>query len=173
MRVGPSLPFVQMSSDDRACDIFDDLSEKDGAFAVEYITNGYNHRDAAKSVGLKPNTGLAKIRQPLVKAFIAHLQKSSHNAKIITQTFVEQKYLEILPKLMGEEDVPIYDHKEGVTVDARKFHSAEVVSVLRDLGKAAGYVAPEGPKGGNVNVTIDLGGFTGGSPNVIIEHEDD
>lgn len=151
---------------------FTDLAEKDRAFAVEYITNGFNHRKAAVAVGLSPNTGISKLRQPLVSKFIAHLQESSQNAAVITKQFVEAKYLEILPKLMGEEEVPIFDHKEGVTIEGRKFHSAEVVSVLRDLGKAAGYVAPEGPKGGSVNVTIDLGGFTG-EPQIVIEQEDD
>lgn len=151
---------------------FTDLSELDRAFSVEYITNGFKHREAATTVGLSANQGISKLRQPLVSKFIAHLQDSSIAAKLITQEFVEAKYLEVLPKLMGEEEVPLYDHKEGVTTNAKKFHSAETVSVLRDLGKAAGYVAPEGPKGGNVNVTIDLGGFTG-EPTVIIEHEEE
>jgi len=152
-----------------------DLDERDRAFAVEYITNGFSHNDAAEAVGLSRKSGLKKLREPLIGAFIRHLQASTANAKIITQQFVEQKYLEVLPKLMGEEDVPLFDHKEGISISAKKFHSAETVSVLRDLGKAAGYVAPEGPKGGNVHVTIDLGGFTGQSEpvGVTIEHEDE
>ena len=152
---------------------FTNLPERDKAFAVEYITNGFNHAEAAVAVGLSKKSGISKLRSPLVAKFIAHLQASTANAKIITQEFVEAKYLEILPKLMGEEDVPLFDHKEGVTVNAKKFHSAETVSVLRDLGKAAGYVAPDGPKGGNVNVIVDLGGFTG-QPNItVIEETDD
>lgn len=147
---------------------FDDLSEKDRAFAVRWLTNGYDHHEAAVHVGYARKGALKHLRKPLVQRFIKHLRTMEERASLISKDFVEQKYMEVLPKLMGEEDVPIYDHKEGVTVNAKKFHSAEVVSVLRDLGKAAGYVAPDGPRTAPVNVTVDLGGFTG-QPTVIIE----
>ena len=147
-----------------------DLSEREKAFAVEYTTNGFKHKAAAESVGL--SDGLRQLRKPLVGAFIAFLQESSLNAKMITQSFVEQKYLELLPKLMGEEEIPMVDLKTGETFHAKKLHSAEVVSVLRDLGKSSGYIAPEiGPGGSPVQVNINMGDFVG-VPEVVIEHAD-
>jgi len=150
-----------------------DVGERDRAFAVEYITNGYKHGDAAEAVGLVRSSGTRKLREPLVSAFIRFMQETRQNSKLITQHFVEQKYLEVLPKLMGEEEVDVYDAKEGVSVRVKKFHSAETVSVLRDLGKAAGYIADDGPRGAAVNVQINMGGFTGEEPTIVIEHEDE
>jgi hypothetical protein len=138
------------------------MPEQDKAFAVEYITNGFKHREAAMEVGLHAGTGLTRLRDPLIGAFIAHLQSQNNIAKLITTQFVEAQYLEILPKLKGEEEIDVVDIKEGVSVKVKKFHSAELVSVLRDLGKSSGYIAPDlGPSGGNVNVQINLGDLAG------------
>ena len=141
---------------------FIDMSERDKAFGVEYLTNGFKHREAAIEVGLHAGSGLAKLRDPLVGAFIGHLQSEANQAKLITTQFVEAQYLEILPKLKGEEEIDIVDIKNGVAVKVKKFHSAELVSVLRDLGKSSGYIAPDvGPAGGQVNVQINLGDLAG------------
>ena len=107
--------------------------------------------------------GIVKLRDPLVSRFIAKLQEDANTAKLITQNFVEAQYLEILPQLKGEEDVALYNNQTGEGVLAKKFHSAELVSVLRDLGKSSGYIAPDvgGPAGAVVNVQINLGDLTG------------
>jgi len=155
---------------------FIDMEERDKAFAVEYITNGFKHLDAAEAVGLSRSSGLNLLRNPLVGAFIGHLQEQSNTAKLITQQFVETQYLEILPKLKGEEEVDIVDIKNGGTFKAKKFHSAEVVSVLRDLGKSSGYIAPEpGGGGGNqVFVQLNLGDLAGDDPiEVVVEANGD
>ena len=142
---------------------FKDMPERDKAFAVEYITNGFKHNEAAETVGLSRSSGLSKLRNPLVSRFIAKLQEDSNTAKLITQQFVEAQYLEILPKLKGEEEVSIHDHKTGETIQAKKFHSAELVSVMRDLGKSSGYIAPDigGGGGAAVLVQINLGDLAG------------
>lgn len=140
-----------------------DLGEQDRAFAVEYLTNGFKHNNAAEAVGLARSSGLTKLRTPIVGAFIGFLQDQSSTAKLITRQFVEAQYLEILPMLKGEENVPIHDQKSGETVMAKKFHSAEIVSVLRDLGKGTGYIAPDnaGDGGATVNVQINLSDLRG------------
>lgn len=141
---------------------FSDLAERDKAFAVEYLANGFNHGAAAESVGLNRTSGLRKLRDPSIGAFIEYLQSQHLTGRLITQKFVEQQYLEILPKLKGEEDIDVVDHKEGSSFRAKKFHSAELVSVLRDLGKGSGYIAPEiGPGGSPVNIQINLGDIAG------------
>jgi hypothetical protein len=141
---------------------FIDMPEQDKAFAVEYITNGFKHRKAATEVGFHADAGIRKLRDPLIGAFISHLQSENNVAKLITTQFVEQQYLEILPKLKGEEEVDIVDIKEGASFKAKKFHSAELVSVLSHLGKSSGYIAPDvGPNVGQVNVQINLGDLAG------------
>ena len=141
-----------------------DVEERDKAFSVEYLTNGFNHCNAAESVGLSRSSGMRKLRNPLVSAFISYLQEQNSSAKLITQQFVEAQYLEILPKLKGDEDVDMVDLKTGESFRARKFHSAEIVSVLRDLGKSSGYIAPDvgvGGSGPTVNVQINLADLSG------------
>lgn len=144
-------------------DDFRDMEERDKAFAVEYLTNGFKHNNAAEAVGLSRASGLSKLRNPLVSRFIAKLQSDSNTAKLITQQFVEAQYLEILPKLKGEEDVEMVDLKSGESFMGKKFHSAEIVSVLRDLGKSSGYIAPDvgGSGGPTVNVQINMGDLIG------------
>lgn len=144
---------------------FVDMEERDKAFAVEYITNGFRHSEAAEAIGLPRSSGVGKIRNPVIRAFISYLQEQNNVGKIITQQFVEAQYLEILPMLKGEEEVEIVDMKNGGTFKAKKFHSAEVVSVLRDLGKSSGYIAPEYGGGGTVvNVQLNLTDLVGEHP---------
>ena len=146
------------------------VPEQDKAFAVEYVTNGFKHLDAAQAVGLSRSSGLRKLRDPLIGAFIGYLQENANQAKLITQQFVEQQYIEVLPMLKGEIEVPIHDLKSGETTNAKKFHSAEVVSVLRDLGKSSGYIQPEfGPSAATVNVQINLADLAG---DIVIEHDE-
>ena len=142
---------------------FTHVSEQDKAFAVEYLTNGFKHLDAAEAVGLSRSLGLTRLRDPQITRFIAKLQEDANTAKLITQQFVEAQYLEILPQLKGEEDVSIHNSNTGETVLAKKFHSAELVSVLRDLGKSSGYIAPDHNNGAGptVNVQINLSDLTG------------
>ena len=137
-----------------------DLPEVDRAFAIEYITNGFNHANAAEAVGLTKSSGLRKLRAPLVQGFIAYLQDQRAKASIITREFVEQQYLEILPKLKGEEAVPLVS-PQGDAYEAKKFHSGETVSVLRDLSKAAGYTPEEIKGGAVVNVQRNMQGLCG------------
>lgn len=146
-------------------DGFIDMEERDKAFAVEYVTNGFKHREAAEAVGLSKSVGLTKLREPLVGVFIGHLQEQNNTAKLITMQFVETQYLEILPKLKGEEEIDMVDAKDGRNYRVKKFHSAELVSVLRDLGKSSGYIAPDvGESRALVNVQINLGDLAGKDP---------
>ena len=136
-----------------------DLDPKHREFANEYLINGFKHREAAKEVGVSDPT--RAMRNPLVRAYIANLQELNGNIRLLNQQFVEQRYMELIPKLMGEEEVPIFDVKEGISVNAKKFHSAETVAVLRDLGKASGYQADEEKASQVVNVQINIGDLTG------------
>ena len=119
---------------------------------------------------------MRKLRAPLVQGFIAYLQDQRAKASIITREFVEQQYLEILPMLKGEEEVPLIT-PQGDSYNAKKFHSGETVSVLRDLSKAAGYIAEEVGHNAPVNIQINIGDLAGDDdfkmPVVTIEHEDE
>ena len=148
-----------------------DLPESDRAFAIEYITNGFNYADAAETIGLARTSGIRKLRAPLVQGFIAYIQDQRAKASLITREFVEQQYLEILPKLKGEESVQLIT-PQGDSYEAKKFHSGEVVSVLRDLGKAAGFTPEEVGHSAPVNIQINIGDLAG-DDNFVVEINDD
>ena len=111
-------------------------------FVIEYVSNGYDHRAAAASVGFPAERGIRMLRSDLVREKLAELSSIKEETGIITKGFVEHAYLKLMPKLMGEEEVPLVT-PAGEEYMACKFHSGEVVSVLRDLSKISGYMKPE------------------------------
>jgi len=130
------------------------------AFAIEYVGNGNNHRKAAKAVGRLPSRGASLLRDPRVRAEISRIQEAKEREAIITRDMVEMLYLDLIPKLSGEEEVPLVS-PAGEQFYARKFHSSELVSVLRDLSKSSGYVKEEETKSGQVNIQINIDSMRG------------
>ena len=150
---------------------WEDLSPEQRAFAYEYLQNGYNHREAAKVAGYKPDNGYRMLRHPLIASFILKLQEEAYDQSLLTKQFVEAQYLEILPKLKGQEDVPMITG-QGEEILAKKFHSAETVAVLRDLSKISGMQVEEKQNRNAVNVQINVGAMRGESPIVEIDTDD-
>lgn len=137
------------------------------AFAVEYITNGYKHRKAAESLGMDPGAGIRMLRDPGMAEMIAVLAAERSTTAVITKDMVESIYLTLLPKLLGEEEVPLIT-PGGDQYTAKKFHSGELVSIMRDISKATGFIAPEETAAkGAVNIQINVGDM--GSIEVIPE----
>ncbi len=135
---------------------WEDLTDQRKAFAYEYIANGYNHRNAAHKVGIAKNSAVRLLREPLVSAFISHLQEEHFTSAIITKQFVEHQYLELIPYLKGEQAIPMVTG-QGVELDACKFHASELTAVLRDLSKVTGYVKEEENNKGQVQIFMDFG----------------
>lgn len=133
-----------------------DIPHQKKAFAHEYILNGYNHREAAKEVGIAASSGIRVLREPLVSAYVAHLQETNFTSQIITKQFVEHQYLELIPFLKGEREIPIVTGS-GAEIDACKFHGSELVAVLRDLSKITGYQKEEENNKNLVNIEINFG----------------
>jgi len=136
-------------------DAWKDLSEKERMFAHHYLLD-YNHRKAAQEVGLSPSQGIKWLRKPLISKFISHLQSEAESRSVINKDFLEAQWLQLLPKLAGEEEVDIINLKDGMAFKAKKFHSNEMVAALRELGKSSGYDQGSGQNAG-VHINIDFG----------------
>ena len=138
---------------------FPSLTDQEKSLAIEWRCNGYKVGEAGEFVGLSSSVAGRILRKPLMKAFIAHMGEQIGQDRLITQAFIESAYMELLPKLNGEEEVPLVT-PAGEQYSAKKFHSGEMVSVLRDLAKATGYTKEEAIQQG-IQVNIDMGALLG------------
>lgn len=128
------------------------------SFAMAYIhCNSYIQ--AARDIG-KSGQGLRYFRDPVVRAMISDLQDEMHQISLINRQFVEQKMLETLEKLEGNEAVPMVTG-QGIPIEEKKFHSGEVVNLLKEMGKMTGLVQEESIDAGKVNITINMGAMLG------------
>ena len=88
-------------------------------------------------------------------ALIADLQEQMQLRTTINADFIRTKWLEMLPKLMGEEEVAMVD-KDGAQFAAKKFHSADATRALVELGKSTKFYADGSGGSASVNISIDL-----------------
>lgn len=148
-----------------------DFDPKKRMFAYYYLEN-YNHRQAAERAGFDPKRGLAVSREPLVAALIADLQEQMQLRTTINSDFIRTKWLELLPKLMGEEEVHVVD-KDGCSFKVKKFHSADATRALVELGKSTKFYADGSGGSAAVNISINLAalGIEEKSVGVVIEGE--
>jgi phage terminase small subunit len=113
-----------------------DLEPDKRAFAYAYIDT-YSHVDAARVIG-RAGQGLRYMRDPFVLALIRDLQQVVFEDHLIVDAYVKQKWMEVMPKLLGDEDIPMVD-RDGNTVHGKKFHSTETVAALKELSRQARY----------------------------------
>ncbi|MCK5609670.1 hypothetical protein KAR91_47795 [Candidatus Pacearchaeota archaeon] len=112
-----------------------DLPPQRRAFALRYIID-YDHRESAKEAGLNENYALKYIREPLTSAYISYLQEEANISNVITNDFIRTQFLNLIPMLSGQVEVPMIVGKDGDAVSAKKFHSNELISVLKELAKS-------------------------------------
>jgi hypothetical protein len=113
-----------------------DLDAQRQLFCMAYM-EAYSLSGACSAAKIEPGTGRTWLREPLVLAFIGDLQAHLDSRTVISKDFVHLQWLKVLPKLMGEESVPMID-RAGREYDARRFHAAESVALIKELGKIAG-----------------------------------
>lgn len=143
---------------------FADLEPQKRAFALSYVID-YDHRRAAMEAGIKPNRGFSLLRDPLVSAFIKFLQDELQISNIITADFIKAQYLALIPKLAGQEDIPII-LPDGEQIEGKKFYPGELTNVLKELAKSTKFYEDGSGQGGGVNITIDVGALTGDQTSV-------
>ena len=139
-----------------------DLAPAQRAFAYHYIVH-YNHLQAAEECGMSRSSGLGMLRHPLVAAFIEHLQKEQATNSFITKEFITTQYLNMIPMLMGEEEVAIV-LANGEQAYGKQFRPAELRGVLSELSKTVKDfdVSNLTPGKSGITVNIDLGSLIGG-----------
>lgn len=152
---------------------FPELSFQFQAFGNEYITNGFDHRKAAVSVGKPANRALSILRNPLVRRYISYLQSLRNDQSLITLDFLDAKLEELQDIAMGETAIPIV-LADGTMVVERKFMGDLAFKCIEKRGKLSGHEKPDlpgGGAGGGVVVNIDVNALLGKSSPVTIEGE--
>lgn len=131
-----------------------DLDPKKKAFVFKYLES-YELRDAAEAVGVSRETARKWLREPLVSAFLNEWQQEMGQRSVITRDFVNQQWLKLLPKVMGEEAVAMVD-KEGSAFEAKEFDAVAVTRVLTELSKSTNFYNEGSGSKAAVTVNIDL-----------------
>ena len=137
-----------------------DLTDQRKAFAMEYVIN-YDHRAAAKKVGFALSSGARLIKEPLIGAYISHLQELHLTSSIVTREFINSNYIQLLSMAMGREEIDIV-LPNGEGIKATKTSIAEATSILKEMSKGIEYETPNvNAKNSDVSITIDFGNLIG------------
>lgn len=121
------------------------LNPTERQFGIDFVVCGGSLLEIAKHMNIAIREAKAMFNDPIVRGFIADLQAEVLQHRLVNEQWVEGQILEHWPKLTGEEPVPLID-KNGDAYLARKYHSTEIVSILKHFGgnkdqKAAGGVS--------------------------------
>jgi hypothetical protein len=143
------------------------LSPEQAKVAIDFVTSGMGIKALASSLAMTPAEVKRILGDPFVRAFCADLQAEVAKHKIINRAWVENQILEMWPKFTGEEEVELINVKEGVGFLAKKFHSAEVASILKHFSGNE-----DQKKTGGVQVVINFGQM-GVKPAIDVEGAED
>ena len=139
---------------------FEDLTFQKRSFVRKYLET-YDARKAAREVSLPVGKAHLVLREPLVDAFLAHLESHYVERSFLSKEMVLMEQLDTLEKLQGRQDIPMqHVDDEGRSYEGvgKKFHASETVALLRDLAKQSGaQVAETKTKDTGQKVIINLG----------------
>lgn len=116
------------------------------AFAIEYVLNGYNHREAAESIGIDPNRGARLKRLPIVVEYVIQLQNKTAVESIVNKQSLDCLLDRIQEAAMGEVEIPIV-LANGAMVNKQKFQGSLALDVYRERAKLHDIVKPEEESG--------------------------
>ena len=148
MKPGDLLKFLE----DNRKNGFLDLPQQHRAFALEYVQS-YDLFASADLVGIPRTAARRTLNNPLVRCFIEYLNAEAQYYSLLNKTFIEAQYLSLYAKLIGAEEVEVFDVETGKTISVRNFRAAPAVACLRDMAKMAGMF----PKEGLISVNVGVG----------------
>lgn len=140
-----------------------DLPPMSRAFAIEFVSGRGTIKAAAEALGITPMEARREYNSPVTRAFIATLQDEIAAHRVINAQWVESQLMELWPKLIGEEDVALVS-PAGEQILARKFHAADVTSLLKHFGGDANKVKNTGVQ---ISINFDGMGITAPTINLV------
>lgn len=119
--------------------------------ALDFVLSGLTFKAIAQALECPLRTVQNMFGDPLMRAFIADLQKEYAIHRLLDAQWVEAQILKNLPKFEGEEAIPVVT-KDGEQVNRKRFHGKELIAIYKHFGGNA-----DQKKMGGVHVTIDFG----------------
>ena len=136
-----------------------DLTAVKRAFAIEYVMNGYNHRDAAETLNVPKDRGIRLLRDPLVAAYVKTLQDDQRTNGLITRDFINAQYMTLYEMATGQKAHPFV--AGGEILNEARVDMPSAISILKEMSKSTDYEkAPSTVKGG-VSIHLNLGSLLG------------
>lgn len=114
-----------------------DLSDSQKMFGILYAET-YVISSSATAAGVSPDRAQKWLREPLLIEFINEIQSHLNGRSVITKDFVNLQWLKLMPKLLGEEEVPLITSSGAIGLH-KKFHASESVALLKELSKSTGF----------------------------------
>jgi len=146
-----------------------DLEPQEEAFAIEYVSNGFDHREAARKCGYSPSAGVRLKRKPAIQNRIASLLAEMEVDSIVNRQVADTILDRLEDIAMGEVPVAMVT-KDGEEFEARKFFPELAMKVYQERVRLHKLVQ-ENSKG-SVNVQINMGDLIGESPAIEVKVED-
>jgi hypothetical protein len=142
---------------------FPSLNSVQRQIALEFVLSGATLAALAKEMDIPRPAINRMLADPILRAFIAELQKEMAVHRLLNEQWVESQILKNLPKFEGEEPIPIIT-REGDQVERCKFHGKELIALYKAFGGNA-----DQKKNGGVHVTIDFGAMGVSMPSTTID----
>lgn len=136
-----------------------DITDQQKVFVVKYLTE-FNYYKAAQESGLDSGAALRLLRDPLINAYVKHLRQGLEARELLTREMAAQNWIELIPRLKGEIEVPVVT-KSGEVVNVKKYFAAELLRAISELSKISGLTPIEAIETGkkSVSVTLNFGGL--------------
>lgn len=132
-----------------------DVPAQAKVFVHEYVATG-NLNDAVARIDSSRKVGSRLLRDPLVHAYLQHLQEDLVDHTIITRQFVELEMLQTLDEVSGKVDVPQVT-KDGEAFMAPIYNPSSKIALLKEMRSLAGVSGNQDGDSGGVKVVINLG----------------
>jgi hypothetical protein len=135
-----------------------DVTDQEKVFVVRYLVD-FNHKKAAEESGIDPDKALRVLRDPLINAYTKWLRRGLEARELLTREMVAHHWLEALPKLRGEEEIPLVT-KDGQQTKGKKYHASEYVRALVELSRITNLTPEEIHQSKpSVQVNLNFGGM--------------
>jgi len=113
------------------------LSYKYRVFAEEYVSNGYDHRQAANDAGFSREKGIVLTRNPFIKTYVSYIRGFDKTKSLVTRDFVDSKLAELYDMAIGDEKIDQVTSK-GETFAASLFDGKLALGILQERAKING-----------------------------------